>query len=182
MNNANMAQRISLSQAKSVDLLCDEFEADVLAGRQPRIEDFAARVTDAEREAVLRELLGIELHHRRRRGEVISPSDYDRRFPEWRLAEEEVKKIVRADSREAEPRRLDSPGDSTVMLPSVSAPPQSSRYAVMKMHARGGMGEIWLADDLQIGRRVAYKRIRAGREHIQERFIAEAQITGQLLS
>ncbi len=54
------------------------------------------------------------------------------------------------------------------------------RYAVKKFHARGGMGEVWQAEDLDIGRPIALKRLRFERTDQAARFLAEAQITGQL--
>jgi tetratricopeptide (TPR) repeat protein/tRNA A-37 threonylcarbamoyl transferase component Bud32 len=42
------------------------------------------------------------------------------------------------------------------------------------------MGEVWQALDSEIGRTVALKRLREGRGAQSERFLAEAQITGQL--
>jgi tetratricopeptide (TPR) repeat protein len=57
---------------------------------------------------------------------------------------------------------------------------RSDRYLLERFHARGGMGEIWLATDVEIGRPVALKRILRGREDQHDRFLVEAQITGQL--
>jgi tetratricopeptide (TPR) repeat protein len=54
------------------------------------------------------------------------------------------------------------------------------RYAIKKFHARGGMGEVWQAEDTDIGRLIALKRLRVERGDQAERFLAEAQITGQL--
>src|SRR5262249_15146150 len=53
-------------------------------------------------------------------------------------------------------------------------------YLVKKFHARGGLGEVWLALDPEIGRAVAVKRLRTDREDPDGRFFVEAQITGQL--
>ena len=61
-------------------------------------------------------------------------------------------------------------------------PPEftTPRYRPLHFHARGGMGEVWLAHDERIGRQVAIKKLRTGREARQSRFIVEAQVTGQL--
>ncbi|HEX5269150.1 MAG TPA: hypothetical protein VFW33_01620 [Gemmataceae bacterium] len=54
------------------------------------------------------------------------------------------------------------------------------RYVLKKFHAKGGMGEIWVAEDPDIGRSVALKRMLGRRKDAQTRFVVEAQITGQL--
>ncbi|MFO0910365.1 MAG: protein kinase [Isosphaeraceae bacterium] len=54
------------------------------------------------------------------------------------------------------------------------------RYVLKKFFARGGMGEVWLAEDPIIGRSVALKRMLAQSPEQQMRFRVEAQITGQL--
>ncbi len=57
---------------------------------------------------------------------------------------------------------------------------RTGRYFLKNFHAKGGMGEIWMAVDGDIGRPVALKRMLKGREHHREQFIKEAQVTGQL--
>ncbi|MFO0967582.1 MAG: serine/threonine-protein kinase, partial [Gemmataceae bacterium] len=61
-----------------------------------------------------------------------------------------------------------------------SAPLQLSRYDMKTLAGKGGMGEVWLADDGAIGRPVAIKRMIKGRADQRDRFLMEAQITGQL--
>jgi tetratricopeptide (TPR) repeat protein/tRNA A-37 threonylcarbamoyl transferase component Bud32 len=56
----------------------------------------------------------------------------------------------------------------------------SGRYTAERFHARGGMGEVWLAADGEIGRLVALKKLRPERVTEKDRFLAEAQIQGQL--
>jgi serine/threonine protein kinase len=57
------------------------------------------------------------------------------------------------------------------------------RYHLIRMHATGGIGRVWLAKDVALGREVALKELRSDRHSsagIEERFVLEARITGQL--
>jgi tetratricopeptide (TPR) repeat protein len=54
------------------------------------------------------------------------------------------------------------------------------RYILTAFHARGGMGEVWRCQDATIRREVALKRLVSDRTAARERFLAEAQVTGQL--
>src|SRR6476659_7593297 len=96
----------------------------------------------------------------------------------------------------AAPLRLDSPtlpialtakypASSQRSADSVDSAPEpprftTLRYRPLRFHARGGMGEIWLSADEKIGRAVALKKLRKGRDQDQSRFFIEEQITGQL--
>ncbi len=57
------------------------------------------------------------------------------------------------------------------------------RYQVLWPHAKGGLGEVYMAEDTELHRRVALKEIQA--KHAKnpvshDRFVAEAEITGSL--
>jgi serine/threonine protein kinase len=57
------------------------------------------------------------------------------------------------------------------------------RYQPLWLHATGGLGEIFAAEDTELHRRVALKQIQrmhATNPHSRERFVAEAEITGNL--
>ncbi|WP_152049598.1 tetratricopeptide repeat protein [Tautonia marina] len=59
----------------------------------------------------------------------------------------------------------------------------ASRYTRTQLHAQGGLGEIWRARDLVLGREVALKELKPeSLDHptLWDRFITEARITGQL--
>src|SRR5215470_11670940 len=61
-------------------------------------------------------------------------------------------------------------------------PPQGPRYRPQRLHAQGGLGEVHVAADAELGRTVALKRVRADRraESSIHRFLREAEITARL--
>lgn len=68
-------------------------------------------------------------------------------------------------------------------LPPYTRGAEGSRYKHLRPHACGGLGEVFVAEDLELHREVALKEIR--RDHADEsdsrgRFILEAEITGGL--
>jgi serine/threonine protein kinase len=68
---------------------------------------------------------------------------------------------------------------STIGLPRDSR----DRYTLNRLHARGGIGQVWLARDPVLGRDVALKELRPDQADdplIAARFVHEAQVTGQL--
>ncbi len=57
------------------------------------------------------------------------------------------------------------------------------RYTLTTLHAKGGIGQVWLARDTAMGREVALKELRPDRsdnDALLRRFFQEARITGQL--
>ena len=76
------------------------------------------------------------------------------------------------------------PGGLVVVgtLPS-GAPESRERYTLTHLHAKGGMGRVWLARDDALGRQIALKDLRPDQTDntiVCSRFLYEAKITAQL--
>jgi serine/threonine-protein kinase len=68
-------------------------------------------------------------------------------------------------------------------LPTVDALPAAGRYRALRPHAKGGLGEVFVAEDTELHRQVALKRMQphhADDAHSRGRFVLEAEITGGL--
>lgn len=85
------------------------------------------------------------------------------------------------------PQPAASVGDRPDSLPhnlTVDFVPQTTdRYELVGLHARGGIGHVWLARDHSLDRDVALKELRPelrGDPQATRRFLREARITGQL--
>jgi serine/threonine-protein kinase len=76
------------------------------------------------------------------------------------------------------------PDTGTDTMASQGQPPfGGSRYRPLHFHARGGLGEVHVAEDTELQRHVAFKRIQA--RHVDDpdcrrRFLLEAEVTGRL--
>ncbi len=73
------------SLSPDLDRVCDRFESalkeEAAGGMRPRIEDYLAGVPDAERPALLPELVALEVAYRKGWGEAPRPEEYQLRFP-----------------------------------------------------------------------------------------------------
>jgi serine/threonine-protein kinase len=81
--------------------------------------------------------------------------------------------------------RQSEPTDAAVITTSYhrTADPSSRRFQIVRFHARGGLGEVFVAQDAEVHREVALKQIQdrhSGDPESRSRFLLEAEITGGL--
>src|SRR5207248_1681334 len=66
---------------------------------------------------------------------------------------------------------------------SVPGPTAGLRYRILRAHAKGGLGEVSVAEDQELHREVALKEIQERHAHdpiSRGRFLLEAEVTGRL--
>jgi serine/threonine protein kinase/tetratricopeptide (TPR) repeat protein len=167
-------ESLSLTVAQRVDAACSRFEkiwkAAGGAERPPCIEEFLGDFSEPERSALLRELIPLDAHYRAQNGATPHAEEYHARFPMLQLPW-----ITRAMAVGSSQQ---SPGP---MVPERRV--SGARYRVLRPHAKGGLGEVFVAEDNELHRTVALKEIQADHAdnpESRDRFLLEAEVTGGL--
>jgi hypothetical protein len=177
-----------LRGAALVELVQIHLEHRLRSGEVARAEEYFARYPElAADPAKAFRIVATEYLARRRSEPGLDPEAYFDRFPQ--LADHPAWSTLNHPGPPSEPstghasaltvrKEPGTPGEPPA--PDWSGP--GSRYRPVRFHARGDLGEVYIAADEELRRQVALKRLRPSRASPADsrRFLREAEITGGL--
>ncbi|WP_165226895.1 serine/threonine-protein kinase [Aquisphaera insulae] len=159
-----------------IEALVDLFESTWREGERPRLELFLGQVPHGPgRDALLRDLLEIELRHRRAVGESPSAEDYASRIPESATTIAATFERPRPD-----PAPLPDRGTATTTASASDPFPELPEYDILEIVGEGAMGVVYSARHRTLGRPAAIKVILPGRSG--DRFRREATLIAAIRS
>ncbi len=155
-----------------IDAICNRFEQQWQSGAAPSISAFIPAWEKSARSQLLQELILVDIEYRRKLGEAIDYDSYYEILPD----EDWLRQRMSPDLTLS---RASSLEDTHI----TAAEHSSVRFDVLHSHARGGLGEVYVAKDRELGRQVALKEIQprfAADQECRARFLMEARVTGNL--
>jgi eukaryotic-like serine/threonine-protein kinase len=153
-----------------IDAICDEFESSWKSGDRPSLSEYVDPKTDVPLETLILELIQIDMHYRRKRGEIPSAADYATLFPDHTDAIQRMA-IANEITVAVQQFDLDEQGERR----------RFGRYELHEELGQGGFGVVWRAWDTELQRWVALKIARVSDSpEIRRLFRREAQVMASM--
>lgn len=185
-----------------INRLCVEFEKAWRDGQSPRVEDFADRMSAEAQLAAIRELIAQEVDLRWAAGQSAEAEEYHQRFPLYQQAVNgafsmlkgrrssagqltETDSFLGDDVSETDHNRppAGAQRDATSPPQEPGLPERLGRFKVERRLGRGAFGDVYLADDPELNRKVALKvprRERFSSPEDMDIFVQEARTAAGL--
>ncbi len=165
----------SIDSIRVIDKICDRYESAWQLGEPPQLREYLNEIVPELRVEAFRELLILDVWYRKTSGEEFSAEDYAYRFPEFST----VVQDVWSDSLSYfDTDQLSTPSNQRSMRM-----PEIPGFLIHRELGRGGMGVVYLAEQIDLRRMVAIKFVKGGLEddpHALARFRSEAESTAAL--
>jgi eukaryotic-like serine/threonine-protein kinase len=169
-----------------IQSICQRFSSALRSSGHATIEDFLPdHITGVNRSKLVERLVMCEMVVLRETNTPLDRATYLSRFSQF---EDAVRSALRRIDNNDYDLAFDSiptfSADSNAPIRVGGAVPQAAtRFHPIRLHAKGGLGAVFLARDAELGRTVALKEIQSKHSldrSSQDRFVAEAIVTGAL--
>ena len=171
--------------------VCRRFLDAWSQGTEPKLQEYLESSGDSEvRNYLAFRLVVLDLEQRRVRNRPLSELAYLSQVPDCQNAIRSALTQQKTNPSKSGPQkrttvdsgRLNAPNANGDHLPS-HLQNGEIRYHPFQMHAKGGLGAVYRAKDMELSRTVALKRILPAHEdnsNSRARFVFEAEVTGSL--
>ncbi|PHS05082.1 MAG: hypothetical protein COA78_15700 [Blastopirellula sp.] len=155
---------LSDSEATSIQFedAVDEFEDCLLAGKEPRIEDYLARIKQAEFDKAIVQLIEIEAEYRLDLMQQVEQKEYEDRFPGYAQQVVQAFSQLKEDREGLDPRFRIRPGVKV------------DQFTLGKELGRGGVAIVYHAHEGELNRHLAIKTLNSSGIDLEDARRADA--------
>lgn len=164
--NQESTLHVDLSAVNEIDVLCDDFEAELEAKRSPHIQAYVSRISESLQLQLIQCLIAIEIEFHLKNGIEVTKERYYEAFPRFRdVVDAQWGTLCSIEYEDGHSSGQDIAG-----------------FTLSEQLGSGSTATVWKAYDEQLDRFVALKlpRKRGLEANEEERFLREASAVAQL--